>query len=201
MALDPTLLRQLQSDYGQQMKGPMGDAAFDDGTSIKPRDNPNVAGGVASAVGLGVNAYAQATRNKNINTAAPASQVDSSGKPTYNLGSFAQQAGSINTNINAGNILNSTAQGAVAGSAIPVIGTAVGAIGGFAIGLGSELFASDSAKRKKRLAQQSLFAAQRAYNSSISQYNNMLSGEQQYNDLQNPDARLYNLYKSTTQPS
>lgn len=166
----------------------------------------NQYGAIASqSAGLLGQFYSQAHQNDNINISAPDQQVDMYGKPTYNLGNFQQQISGINTKgASAGQLLGGAAQGAAIG-ANPAL---VAATGGLSIAIGAGVGAVGSAiggaigsaraTRRKQLAQQSLMAAQRSYNSHMATYNDQQLGQQQYRDDQSPDNRMYNLYKYTT---
>lgn len=172
----------------------------------KDQYNGYARGGLG-VLGLTGQWLANAHRNDNINTQAPSESTDINGKPQYNLGNFSNQINGIDTSGNsAGQVINDVGQGVSAGasigSAIPGLGTlAGGLIGGGVAAIGSFISggeASRAAKRRKAIAQQSLMAAQRTYNAHAAQYTNQQLGQQAYMDEQNPEARMYNLYKFTT---
>lgn len=139
-------------------------------------------------------------QNDMINTNVPNHESDAFGKPVYNLGNLQQNINQIDTSQDSfGGIakanLTGSFKGAAAGSAFgpwgALIGGAIGGVGGIISGF----TAGAASRRKKRLAQQNLFNAQRMYNTQMAQYNLQQSGQQAYYDNLNNSNREFNIYK------
>jgi hypothetical protein len=110
-------------------------------------------------------------------------QNDAYGQPMYNFG---QQAAETNAykphGAGAGEIGSATAQGALLGSSIPGVGTAIGAAAGFVGSIGASLFKNKQMEEEKKKAQAALSAEQNNYNTSMQTYNQNYLGRQAYED-------------------
>lgn len=157
-----------------------------------------IMGGIGGGIGLFNQFDSMQQQARQINTNAPGSETDSYGRPSYNLGGFAQSVDAIKPQgAQAGELLNGAAEGAQAGTAImPGIGTAIGAGVGFIGSAISGGVRKREEERKKQLAQANLRTAQMQYNSSVMAFQNNVAGQSRYNDLMNTDARFQNIIKA-----
>jgi len=154
-----------------------------------------VISGATAIVGQGLGMIQE---GKNIQTSAPAQQLDSFGKPLYNLGDFQTQVSAIRPQgATGGELLSGTLQGAQAGMAFGPVGAGIGAAVG---ALSTALFGKRRKtlqERRKTLAQRNLQAAQRLYNTGIEQFNAKTSAQSLYNEqLDLAQQRMYNVYQA-----
>lgn len=134
------------------------------------------------------------------NTIAPSQQLDSYGRPTYNLGQFASDVQSFKPpKTSGGEIAAAAGTGAAAGAAFGPYGAAAGAV----IGAGGALIGGGirrrKAERKNNLARRNLFAAQQLYNKGIEGFNMTDIARSQYDAAQNTQGRINNLYTYNNQ--
>lgn len=167
------------------------------GTNFNPYSA--LANGMVSAglggVGLVADFINMGNEAKNINTKAPELQIDPSGNPTYNLGSFLQETRAIKPQgASAGEVLGSSLKGASAGAALGPLGAAGGALVG-AIG---SLFGGRRRRRimedKKRTALKRFKSAQADFNSAAETSDANRKAYASYQEQMNTQDRLNNLF-------
>jgi hypothetical protein len=167
------------------------------GTSNPTFDWGKATQAFTGGVGMVTNAMGMGQQGFGFNTNLTPSQSDPYSAPTYTGGTLAFQiAGARPQGATFGEALNSTAQGAMAGSTFGPVGTAVGA----AVGLGSSLIGGRARKRRQKReleqAQRVLRSNQNQYNQAEVGYRNQMNQREDYLERTNMESGLYNYYKS-----
>lgn len=153
------------------------------------------ASGASALLGQGMGMINEA---KQIRTTAPTQLLDAFGKPMYNLGDFTSQVSAIKPQgAQGGELLSGALQGAAGGAAFSPIGAGVGALVGLA---STALFGrrrKTLQREKQRLANKSLFNAQRMYNQSMESYNAQQAAQSLYrNQSEISQGRINNVYQA-----
>lgn len=152
-------------------------------------------GGLATGVAGLLGNYASFQNQFQFDNPAP-SQADMSMAPTYTGGALSSQiASQTPQGATGGELLSGAGQGAIAGAQFGPIGAT---IGGFA-GLLSSAFGGNSRRRAQKRARtramKSLAQNQQTYNQQDIAFTNQRNAQEDYNDMNNPQARMYNLYR------
>jgi len=156
-----------------------------------------VVGGVSNLLSQGLGMVNSAN---SIQTNAPDAQIDTAGKPIFNLGEAQQNTAAINPQGASGSEVASGAlSGASAGAAFGPWGAAIGGVFGGASALIFGKKRKNRANGKKQLAEGNLFTAQKLYNQGIMNYNTAQSSQAAYRDSVNTDQRMNNLYTFNNQ--
>jgi hypothetical protein len=161
---------------------------------IQGQSGVNWGGLATGAAGLLGN-YASFSNQFQFDNPAP-SQADPTMAPVYTGGNLASQISSQKPQgATGGELLSGAGQGALAGAQFGPVGAA---IGGFA-GLLSSAFGGNrrrrAQKRARNQAMKSLAQTQQTYNQQDRAFTQQRNAMEDYNDMNNSQARMYNLYK------
>lgn len=200
------LIRNQQSPYGyqfnpetntlQSIDKPVGKfgSNLQGGSTMAPA-TPDYLSAATGALQLGSNIYGIASRKFDIgNPAAPVYQEGMD--PSYQSGEYFNKAYSLTPKgASAGDILSSTAQGAMTGAkagGVPgaIIGGAVGLIGS----IGGGEIARARQRRQKQKALKSATAQQQQFNTMQEQYDQSQAAREEYTRRADPYRRMMNLY-------
>lgn len=149
-------------------------------------------GAAAGALGLGLNAYGMSQQGLHLNQGIAQSQYDLNSAPSYTAGNAQNEASNAHIQgLTGGEVLGGAAQGAAIGTAIPVIGTAVGAvIGGGVAAIGGAL-RGNRQQREQAAALRRVMAAQQQYNTQDVAFRSQQNQRQDYLRRINPYNREY----------